>query len=109
MYATPLFLAHLLQDNFFYFSKSATKTTFKQKTRRIWNRGHQPANTQTLGPGTGVGNQDLPPEEQGVTVLGAPIGRTLCPTLSEERPRRSQTLARPVTTPSGPFYLSYLC
>ena len=42
---------------------------------RIWNKtGHQPPNTEDLGAATWVGDQSLPPEQQGITVLGAPIG-----------------------------------
>ena len=46
-----------------------------QGKTRIWNRGgHAPPNIHTLGPDTWVGNRELPPEQQGITVLGAPIG-----------------------------------
>lgn len=46
-----------------------------QGKTRIWNRGgHEPANTSTLGRDTWVGNPALPPNQQGLTVLGAPIG-----------------------------------
>ena len=42
---------------------------------RIWNSsGHRPANTDTLGPDTWVGDRALPPKQQGLTVLGAPVG-----------------------------------
>ena len=46
-----------------------------QGKTRIWNSsGHRPANTDTLGPDTWVGDRALPPEQQGLTVLGAPVG-----------------------------------
>ena len=46
-----------------------------QGKTRIWNSsGHRPANTDTLGPDTWVGDRALPPEQQGFTVLGAPVG-----------------------------------
>lgn len=46
-----------------------------QGKARIWNRGgHAPPNIHTLGPDTWVGNREPPPEQQGITVLGAPIG-----------------------------------
>ena len=46
-----------------------------QGKTRIWNRGgHAPPNIHTVGPDTWVGNQELPREQQGITVLGAPIG-----------------------------------
>ena len=46
-----------------------------QGKTRIWNRGgHAPTNIHTVGPDTWVGNQELPREQQGITVLGAPIG-----------------------------------
>ena len=51
-----------------------------QGKTRIWNRGgHQPANTPSLGPETWAGNRELPPTQQGLTVLGAPHRhRTVC-------------------------------
>lgn len=46
-----------------------------QGKTRIWNSsGHRPANTDTLGPDTWVGDRARPPEQQGLTVLGAPVG-----------------------------------
>ena len=44
---------------------------------RIWNAsGQQPPNIGTLGPAVWVGNTSHPRHEQGLTVLGAPIGTT---------------------------------
>ena len=42
---------------------------------RIWNTaGHQPANITSLGSEVWVGNMQLPPQQRGITVLGAPVG-----------------------------------
>ena len=42
---------------------------------RIWNTaGHQPANITSLGSDVWVGNMQLPPQQRGITVLGAPVG-----------------------------------
>ena len=55
--------------------KAHAHIRLNQGKTRIWNRGgHQPANTQSLGPETWASNRELPPTQQGLTVLGAPIG-----------------------------------
>ena len=42
---------------------------------RLWNQaGQQPPNTEDLGSSTWVGNPDLPREQQGLTILGVPVG-----------------------------------
>ena len=44
---------------------------------RVWNgAGQLPPNLTSLGSDVWVGNPALPPTEQGLTVLGAPIGHT---------------------------------
>ena len=44
---------------------------------RIWNAsGQQPPNIETLGPEVWVGSTSQPRHEQGLTVLGAPVGTT---------------------------------
>ena len=44
---------------------------------RIWNAsGQQPPNIENLGPEVWVGNTSHPRHEQGLTVLGAPVGTT---------------------------------
>ena len=60
-------LAHHLETH--------ARIRLNQGKTRVWNRGGlQPPDTDTLGPETWVGNQNLPAEQQGLTVLGAPIG-----------------------------------
>lgn len=46
------------------------------KTRLGNQAGQQPPNTEDLGSSTWVGNQDLPREQQGLTILGVPVGST---------------------------------
>ena len=42
---------------------------------RVWNNsGHRPPNVEHLGPEVWVGARDLPPEQQGITLLGTPLG-----------------------------------
>ena len=42
---------------------------------RVWNNsGHRPPNAEHLGPEEWVGARELPPEQQGITILGTPIG-----------------------------------
>ena len=74
-----------------------------QGKTRIWNRGgHQPANTQSLGPETWAGNRELPPTQQGLTVLGAPHRhRTVCAAVPPPHPCQSQTSARPIAADRG--------
>ena len=60
-------LAHHLETH--------ARIRLNQGKTRVWNRGGlQPPDTDTLGPETWVGNRNLPAEQQGLTVLGAPIG-----------------------------------
>ena len=56
---------------------------------RVWNlAGVTPPNLQRLGADVWVGNPALPPEQRGLTVLGAPLG-----TPEYQRHRLSQTRA----------------
>ena len=42
---------------------------------RVWNNsGHRPPNVEHLGPEEWVGARELPPEQQGITLLGTPLG-----------------------------------
>ena len=42
---------------------------------RVWNNsGHRPPNVEHLGPEVWVGARELRPEQQGITILGTPVG-----------------------------------
>lgn len=77
-------LAHRLETH--------ARIRLNQGKARVWNRGGlQPPDTDTLGPATWVGNRNLPAEQQGLTVLGAPMhaDRNVCTKIPARHPAQT--------------------